>query len=267
VELDIGRTVLYGSNGSGKSAIIRALAYLLLPDESTRSSVIFEIDHVKSYAELFSYADVELCEGNVCTALETDGVNFRVKEAVWSRRYSVARVVGDYIYSSGAGYRYVDLIHDADMLREVLADPSIVERVEQFLHNYTELDIARIHGNYYKELVNGRYEWRHIALLPTGVKKAIAIIYALENHDAVFIEAFEANLHLDLMRALLDFVNDTYSSKIIVIETHSGLPLRWGIAKGWNVYYVKRDSITSLTRLEDLGNPELFKSEIKALSL
>jgi energy-coupling factor transporter ATP-binding protein EcfA2 len=262
--LSVGKTILYGPNGAGKTHIIRALAYLLL-DESSRNRVIFEIDHVKSYARLFGYADVVLCEDSKCAVLESDSVNFRVEEAVWSRRYSVARVVGNYIYSSSAGYKYIDLVHD---LREILADPGVAEKVELFLyHYYTELNIERFHGDYYKEAANGRHEWRNIALLPYGIRKAIAVIYALETYDVILIEGFESALHLDLMRALLDFMNEEYKDRIIVIETHSGLPLRWGIAKGWNVYYVERNNIARLSKLEDLTNIELFRKELEALSL
>jgi energy-coupling factor transporter ATP-binding protein EcfA2 len=273
VELNIGRTVLYGPNGAGKSSIIRVLAYLLSSDESSRNSIIFEINYVNSYAAIFGQADVELCEGDKCARLISDGIDFKVDEAVWSRRYSAARVVGDCIYSSSPSTTCTDVVHGIDGLRTVLSygSPSIsmiIEKIERFLHDYyIELDIERFYGDYFREFADGKRKWRHITLLPYGIKKAIAIIYALESHDAVFIEGFESAFHLDLMRALLDFVNDTYSGKVIVIETHNGLPLRWGIAKGWYVYYVKRDNIVSLTRLEDLTNIELFKKELEALSL
>jgi predicted ATPase len=266
VELDIGRTVLYGPNAAGKSFIIRALAYLL-PPEDVRDNLVFEVRNVGSYARLFGYADVELCEDNRCATLESDGTNFKMKEAVWSRRYRVTRIFGDCIYP-GAALRCTDIVHEFEDLRNTLSEPTIAEAAEKFLHHYyTELDIERFHGNYFREFVNGKHEWHDIILLPYGIKKAIAIIYALETYDVILIEGFESALHLDLMRALLDFINDVYSNKVIVIETHSGLPLRWGIAKGWNVYRIERNNIVRLSKLEDLTNIELFKKELEALSL
>ena len=262
VELSIGKTILYGPNGSGKSAIIRALAYLLTED----AKLLYESDYMNSLAQLFGQADVQLCENSKCVSLRSDGTNFSLSGAKLGK--SAARIVGDYMYTTDARYKYMNPVQNVDDLRNILSIPTVAEAVERFLHHYyTELNIERFYGSYFKEVVNGRHEWRDIVLLPYGIKKAIAIIYALEAYDAVFIEAFESALHLDLMRALLDFMNEEYSNKIIVIETHSGLLLRWGIAKGWNVYYVKRDSITSLTRLEDLTNTELFKKELEALSL
>jgi recombinational DNA repair ATPase RecF len=69
VELDIDRTVLYGPNAAGKLFIIRALAYLL-SSEGVRDNLVFEVRNVCSYARLFGYADVELCEDNRCATLE-----------------------------------------------------------------------------------------------------------------------------------------------------------------------------------------------------
>jgi len=43
-----------------------------------------------SYAKLFDYADAELCKGSKRATLSSDGINFSVKKAVWSHRYSVA---------------------------------------------------------------------------------------------------------------------------------------------------------------------------------
>jgi predicted ATPase len=265
VELDIGRTVLYGPNAAGKSFIVRALAYLL-PSGGVRDNLIFEVRYVGNYARLFGYADVELCEDSKCATLESDGINFKVKEAVWSHSYRVTRIFGDCIYTGAP--RCTDVVHEFEDLRNTLSEPTIAEAVEKFLHHYyTELDIERFHGNYFREFANGKHEWRDIILLPYGIRKAIAIIYALEAYDAILIEGFESALHLDLMRALLDFINDVYSNKVIVIETHSGLPLRWGIAKGWSVYRIERNNIVRLSKLEDLTNIELFKKELEALSL
>jgi len=89
----------------------------------------------------------------------------------------------------------------------------------------------------------------------------------LRGCDVILIEGLELALHLDLMRALLDFINDVYSNKVIVIETHSELPLRWGITKGWSVYYIERNNIVRLSKLEDITNIKLFKKELEALSL
>uniref|UniRef100_A0A7J2U1D5 ATP-binding protein n=1 Tax=Ignisphaera aggregans TaxID=334771 RepID=A0A7J2U1D5_9CREN len=270
--LDIGKTILYGSNGSGKTSIIRALTYLLVPNESERRNLLYEVEVVESFAKLLGYADIVLCEDNKCAELRCNGVNLAVSETMWSRQYRVARVVGDYMFLPQGS---VDPIHNLEDISRVITysdsspeSEAFIDKVEKFLHDYyIELNIARFHGTYFKELVKDRYTWLPVALLPYGLKKAISILYALEISDIVSVEGFEAALHLDLMRSLLDFIDDMYGGKVIVIETHSGLSLRWGIAKGWSVYYVKRDSITPLTRLEDLSNIELFKKEVEALTL
>jgi len=261
-----------GPNAASKSFIIRALAYLL-SSEGVRDNLVFEVRSVGSYARLFGYADVELCEGNNCAKLVSDAINFKVEEAVWSRRYSVSRIFSDCMYSNVVPGRCIDVVHEIESLRTVPSygtPPTnmLIEKIERFLHDYyTELDIERFYGDYFREFDDGKHEWRDIALLLYGIKKAIATIYALESHDVVLIEGFESALHLDLMRALLDFINDVYKDKVIVIETHNGLLLRWGIAKGWSIYYVQRNNIARLSKLEDLTNIELFKKELEALSL
>jgi energy-coupling factor transporter ATP-binding protein EcfA2 len=261
IELDIGKTILYGPNGSGKSAIIRVLAYLLVED----TNLLYESDYVNALAKLFGHADVQLCGNSECITLRSDGASFSLSGAKLGK--SAARIVGDYIYST-ARYKYMNPVQNVDDLRNILSNPTVAEAVERFLHHYyTELNIERFYGGYFKEIVNGKHEWRDIVLLPYGIKKAIAIIYALETYDVILIEGFESALHLDLMRALLDYMNEEYKDKIIVIETHSGLPLRWGIAKGWSVYRVERNNIVRLSKLEDLTNTELFKKELEALSL
>jgi len=173
VELDIDRTVLYGPNAAGKSFIIRALAYLL-PSEGVRDNLVFEVRNVGSYSRLFGYAGVELCEDNKCATLESDGINFKVKEAVWRHRHRTTRIFGDCIYP-GTALRCTDIVHEFEDLRSILSEPTIAEATEKFLHHYyIELGIERFHGNYFREFVNGEHEWHDIILLPYGIKRAIA---------------------------------------------------------------------------------------------
>uniref|UniRef100_A0A7J3Z675 ATP-binding protein n=1 Tax=Ignisphaera aggregans TaxID=334771 RepID=A0A7J3Z675_9CREN len=275
VLLHIGKTILYGPNGGGKTAIIRALIYMIAGEGGKRDRLLYELEAIENYARIFGKTDTELCihsgkvkdsEGVDCAELKCDELTCRAKEVVWPKRYELARIAGDVFYSTREAQK-IDIIHNQGDLKNVLSEPLFIERVEEFLY-YHGSKITRFHGDYFKELVNGESRWAPIIALPYGIKKAILILYALENHDIVLIEGFEAGLHLDLMRGLLDYVDDIYRDRIVVIETHSGLPIRWGIDRGWSVYYVDRSAIEVLrSREELLQKATLFKREVEALSL
>ena len=275
VSLHIGKTILYGPNGGGKTAIIRALIYMITGEGGERDRLLYELEATGNYARIFGKTDTELCmhssetkdgKGVDCAKLKCDELTCRAKEVVWPRRYELARIVGDVFYSTRE-VKKIDVIHNQGDLKDVLSEPLFVERVEEFL-NYHGFKITRFHGVHFKELVNGVSMWVPIIALPYGIKKAILILYALENHDSVLIEGFEAGLHLDLMRSLLDYIDDTYRDRIVVVETHSGLPIRWGIDRRWSVYYVDRSTIEVLSSREELlQKAPLFKREVEALSL
>ena len=252
VNMRIKKTVLYGPNGGGKSTIIRALIVLLVRNESCRYHLLYEVerDH-KILVKLIEGADLKLCSNSTCIDFGGGGLG----------EYRVARIAGDILRQCGAMGQIN--IHDNDELKAIVENPAFVEKFEEFFR-WREPDIERFYYGYFKEKVGG---WLELQFLPYGYKKTLLILYALEQNDIVLIEGFENALHLDLMRELLDYIDENYSNKVIVIETHNGLPLTWGVKKNWSVYYVWRDNVVELHTLKDLHETELFVKELEAMKI
>jgi len=104
-----------------------------------------------------------------------------------------------------------------------------------------------------------------------GIKRALLILYTIMNSDVIFIEGFENNLHIDLLRKLFEYIDDIckndniYRSKIVVIETHNSFLLKLGVLKGWSVYYIDRNMIKKLNKTEDLRDLEIFRREVESI--
>jgi predicted ATPase len=253
--LEFGRTILYGPNAQGKSTIIKAILLLLVRDESRRNLLVPEVEDDPFWLQSLLSERVELCAGDRC--VDRPGLLDDVK---------AARVVGDELYIV-AQTRESRLLASrlsalsTDSLEAMLSEPEVVEALEEF---FEWLDPpVELYRGFFKEPTDG---WLRINHLAYGYKRTLMILYAMEKCDVVAIEGFEGGLHVDLMKLILRHINERYKDKVVVIETHSGLPVTYGLATGWTVYYITRNSITTLKSYRDLiEKAELFLKELEAV--
>jgi energy-coupling factor transporter ATP-binding protein EcfA2 len=253
ITLEFDRTILYGRNAQGKSTIIKTLLLLLVSEAQGRLLVPESEDDPFWLQDLLE--KVKLCMGDRC--VDRPGLLDDVK---------AARVVGDELYII-ARTRENKLLTDklnvrnTDNLEAMLSEPEVVEALEEF---FEWLDPpVEFYRGFFKEPING---WLKITHLAYGYKRALMILYALEKCDIVSIEGFESGLHIDLMKLILQHINEKYRGKVVVIETHSGLPVTYGLATGWTVYYVTRSNIVKLKSYRDLvEKAELFLKELEAV--
>jgi energy-coupling factor transporter ATP-binding protein EcfA2 len=257
VTLELDRAILYGRNAQGKSTIIKTLLLLLVKDEAHRGILVPEVEEDRFWLQnLLSEGKVELCMGDRC--VDRPGLLDDVK---------AARIVGDVLYIIARTRENKLLanrlnIQNIDHLEAMLSEPEVVEALEEF---FEWLDPpVEFYRGFFKEPINS---WLKIAHLAYGYRRALMILYAIEKCDVVSIEGFESGLHIDLMKLILQHINEKYrDKKVVVIETHSGLPVTYGLATGWTIYYVTRNNIVRLQSYRDLiEKAELFLKELEAV--
>jgi len=150
----------------------------------------------------------------------------------------------------------------SDMNSPIPLVKEIIENVEEIA--YELLSISRIFTEAGKIYVKKRNEWILFNQLAYGERKALTIITAINLADVIFLEAFEAGLHADLIVDLIDYL--TKSDKIVVIETHLGLIVTQGVSKGWTAYYIEDGrTIKEISKLAQLRDVNLYRREIEAI--
>ena len=256
ITLEFDRTILYGRNAQGKSTIIKTLLLLLVKDEAHRSLLVPEVEDDPFWLQNLLLEKVELCTSDRC--VNRPGLLDDVKAArvVGDELYIVARTREDRLLATRFS------VQNTDSLEAMLSEPEVVEALEEFFE-WLEPPVELYKG-FFREPASG---WMKIAHLAYGYKRALTILYALEKCDVVAIEGFESGLHIDLMKLILQHINEErYRDKVVVIETHSGLPVTYGLATGWTVYYVTRSSIVKLQSYRDLiEKADLFLKELEAV--
>jgi energy-coupling factor transporter ATP-binding protein EcfA2 len=253
--LEFDRTILYGRNAQGKSTIIKTLLLLLVKNEAHGRLLVPEVEDDQFWLQNILSEKVELCMGDRC--VDRPGLLDDVKAAriVGDELYIIARTREDEILANRLN------VQNADNLEAMLSEPEVVEALEEFFE-WLEPPVELYRG-FFKEPING---WLKITHLAYGYKRALMILYALEKCNIVSIEGFESGLHIDLMKLILQHINEKYRGKVVVIETHSGLPVTYGLATGWTVYYVTRSNIVKLQSYRDLvEKAELFLKELEAV--
>ena len=235
--IDINKTILYGPNGVGKSNIIKTLFSLTSPDPLWMLSRYFENDY-KKIDVILSYLDKAI------------GVKDGKIEGIHTIFNINASLVEDDIAYVGTHLFSRERIDIRENFEKIIENEAFIWNIQDFL-----LDIEVPPSNIEKQ------KFSH------GIKRALLILYALENSDAVFIEGFENGMHIDLIRKLFEYIDDIYGGKIIVVETHNILLLKLGVLKGWSVYYISRNLIKKLSEIEDLRDTTLFNKEIEAITI
>jgi AAA15 family ATPase/GTPase len=261
VEMRIGKTILYGGNGQGKSTIIRAIIRLVLKekDDSILNHVTQEMNDPYYWVWIKNSSDASLHD-----LLNNRQADFEHPGLIDNPR--IARIIGDtlYIYTKDRRGEARPNEFDAtnpEHLSAILSEPEIAEKAEEFFA-WLDVPITDFYHGYYREK---GLDWLDIYNLPYGYRRALMMIYALEKSDYLFIEGFENGLHIDLMLILLDLFSKM-EGKVIVIETHNSFPIVYGLKKKWRVYYIKRSDIVEISNYDQLREKaDLFLRELMVL--
>jgi predicted ATPase len=261
VEIRIGKTILYGGNGQGKSTIIRAIIRLILKekDDSILNHVTQEINDKYYWVWIKNSSDAFLHD-----LLNNRQADFEHPGLIDNPR--ISRIIGDtlYIYSKdrrGEASRDVIDAANPDHLFMILSEPEIAEKAEEFFA-WLDVPIIDFYHGYYREK---GLDWLDVSNLPYGYRRALMMIYALEKSDYLFIEGFENGLHIDLMLMLLDLFSKV-EGKVTVVETHNSFPIVYGLKKGWRVYYIKRSDVVEIANYDQLREKaDLFLRELMVL--
>jgi ABC-type lipoprotein export system ATPase subunit len=229
-EINIDRTILYGPNGAGKSIIMKTI-FSLINNELKKFFRDNYIDmiNVSLLTSLDSEGSIEIAKINNGRA---DGV---------VRMFNISLVENDIAYIK----RYVsrekiDIKHN---FKTILRDKHFMRKINSFLLDLEIYDKPYSHG----------------------IKRAIMILYAIENSDIILIEGFENNLHIDTLGRLFEYIDECYKDRTIVIETHNSFLLKLGVLKGWSVYYIDRNLIKKLDKIEDLRDLDIFRREVETI--
>lgn len=276
VDIELGKVLLYGPNGGGKTSTVHALMMMTNPpaslDKVVRvglrddTEIVLEFNDVKL---VYAKNDYCFCHGE-CRGCEERGA--RAIPAFWER-VGVKDVgyLGDVfiVYSALTGNEKVLVIGDArarlfvgDLSEfgywsDLFALPLVFgERFEVLsdIRDVTGIDYI------YRGLAYRNEVWYMLNAEAAGYKRAILALILARHSDMAIIEGFENYLHIDLAVNLINKLDET--TKYTVIETHLGTLLRWAIVRGWNVYYIDKGTSKKL-QPEDLGKLELYRRELQ----
>jgi len=289
-EIEVGKTILYGPNSSGKSSIIYALLMLITskhPDENIERVIKHGVDeadiairHGESFIEYSGKDRLYRCkygskivEGGSIELVEDCAKGFwkslgidRISHVAVDKMYVFNVPRGDIIsYKerdlSEAVLDVKDPIDPGNWYR-LLSHPNVVsDMVAEDLWDIC--GIKNIYGPFVR--INGK--WLPIHVLSDGLKRAILMIIAMHHSDLLIIEGFENSLHIDLIVYLLNRFEE-YEDKKIIIETHSGMVVlsRLMIPERWQAYYVDQGTVRKITK-ETMKDISQLRSEREAYSL
>jgi hypothetical protein len=294
-------TILYGPNAAGKTTVARAIEYLIklmnnigvecsklmeLINYSTRVGRIvsnYEVSLERS--EGFERVNVTIKRGaetlhsggcgvgNYLTGLHIAS-DLGVDSLAWVR-YNDVRLINVGLPESENSLTLTDLLKPSVIMgyisrstsyTKIASDYSrylmdVNDALELVVNGRLELQEDKVlfyDGDYY-------YELDHVA---EGIKRTALIIVVkalaerlreLGRSPVVFAEGFESALHVDYIKSLLDVLGK--GNAPVVIETHSGFVLKYGVRKieeneGWRVYIIEDGNAFT-----DLTKSELFKRE------
>ena len=262
-------TVLYGPNNGGKTTILHSIANLL------QGPITGELSYISSGID---EADMELVFDTKTKIHIINGiytVQWRDKEVSGSYN-SIAHIIHEIMKEQGIkdiGYVRGDKVYILNGSSELniwskedwsnILLPANIDKLFKhidFFRKYFDYKIQYLLPEKYK--VNG--VWIDPRLIPYGFRRALMIMYAVSSCDMVLVESFESGMHVDLVVKLMDWLNEM-ENKYIIIETHSGLVLRYALSLDWKAHYIERGKSRFNLKLNDLSNIELFKREIDTL--
>ena len=116
-------------------------------------------------------------------------------------------------------------------------------------------------GKVYYDMAQAGGDWISTRELSFGQRRFLAILAALHAGDFVFVENFEAGLHVDYVVRLLETAINM--DNVVVLETHSGLVLKMAMRRGFKLYKVEDNHVKEIA---DLSDSALFKRELEYLA-
>jgi predicted ATPase len=245
ITLDLKRAILYGRNSIGKSLIIKATIAGLAIHEDVKSFLLPGLHDLKRLLKTSDFKVTVRTDKQILKIARVTAGTARIVTEVDDERRK---------YKINVGAQWD--------LQLMLSDPEFAEKLNDFF-SYYYLDV-KVYGGFYRDQSG---EWIKIANLPYSYRRIIAILYALEKSDLVFIEAFSSGLHMSMQKYLIDHISEEYKDKVIVIETHHTPAIVFGSGRNWITYYVERDKITKLEKYEDLVKVDVFFRELQEVMI
>ena len=238
VALDMKHAMLYGRSGAGKSLIMKATIAESAISEDIKLHLLPGLHNLK---RLLKASD------------------FRVVAS--ERSWRMARIGGStarlVVERDGERRRYNISVGSQPDLQRLLSDPEFAEKVNGFFSSW-RIGIE-VYGGFYRERDG---EWIKVVNLPYSYRRIIAMLYALEKCDVVFIEAFDSGLHMSMLKYLIEHISTEYKDKVVVVEAHHTPGIVFTLGRGWIVYVIERHKITKLERIEDIKNTDIFSREL-----
>jgi len=253
------KIVLYGPNGVGKSTLIHLT--MLIASKLSSSELLYDENVLPQY--IFNGAEVEFSIGDI-----TGGVRNR-KITV---RQASSGVSDDLL--SGNALRLGDwsIWHIDECNVEFSGKPKKCKGfgVLELRSGFRDFAVScpalaadmGIEGNVHYDAAEVGGKWVPIRGLSYGQKKFLVIQAAVYGGDFVFVENFEAGLHVDYVTALLDAMANT--NAVVMIETHSGIVVKYALMRGFSVYKAENGGFIQIN-INDLNRYDLFQREYQVL--
>lgn len=284
--IELGKIVLYGPNGAGKSSIIEVTSALLGNDELFNYDAI----HDNFYLEILSMDKNEnfLSSGKIVRkegdkyliTIEKRGGKrrdeltyslpsaFEVLSSELRLKKSIALIDSCSIsanYSGRSEQLNICLMSSSSDTDFSFLGITDLVKFEKILFDAFEIDGPKLASrNKWMFMQNG--EWIPVESLAYGFKRSILMLLAVIISEALFIESFEAGLHIDLASNLLHYLTAYGNDKTIVLETHSGIIMTLAtLDEKWKAYYLENgEAIKELKNIEDLRDTSLYKKEYES---
>lgn len=265
-KLEGRKIVLYGPNGAGKSTIIH-LAMLML-SKVNASADWFTRNHALHDDKVVNTAKISE-ESRALLEAEVGGEKLIIRAA--GRQLEAAfrdvKVSVDMFSSERKGLAEIAVWHVDERGLQYAGSRLCrrpIEAEEGFYIKVTCPQLAKmlvIEGEVYYDAAEVDGEWIPIENLSYGQRRFLAIQAALHSSDFVFIENFEAGLHVDYIVRLLERAAST--DGVVVLETHSGLVLKTAMREGFDLYKVEDGEAKKISELTD---SEMFQREMRYLA-